>query len=331
MKRLLLLALLVAGAAHAQAPPAYKVYSCANLNAAGTNAKTFSSCGSTQWSWQNPPRRDADTPLVAACTNCGWNAPHVVTWKRPRDVAANDFVSTCTSNVAVGSRSNCASEPFVLRDAVLLAPPPTDPPPPPDPTMEYFRISATNAQIWTYESVTVEWSALNATSCSANWGGAIGTRGTATSGPYTFPIADVELAVVCTNAAGRGTQGSAHFEVKSKVPPCKPGLTHVLLMLQGAVPPGLAAARLQSADANYTLKVVYFCRMPSGPPKKFAYATSWSKLFDEGMKQRDGTYNDAAVNEECERSCQVTLPPAQQTEVDTWSAPFTVEQLGVIE
>lgn len=133
MKQLLaILALFLCGASvHAQTTPPVMVYSCPTTSAAGTNAKDYVSCGSTAWSWQPPPRRDADVPLVAACsTACGWGTSAVVTWRRPRDVAANESIAICTRNpaLAAGSRASCSPESFRARDQVLIAPPVTNPP-----------------------------------------------------------------------------------------------------------------------------------------------------------------------------------------------------------
>lgn len=132
MKKILALLLLVAGAAHAQTVP-QMVYTCQNTatSVPGTNAKDYVTCGANNWSWQPAPRRDADAPLVAACsTACGWGGGSTVTWRRPNQVQTNERIAVCRSNPlpVAGTRGGCSPESFQLRDDVLPPPVVTNPP-----------------------------------------------------------------------------------------------------------------------------------------------------------------------------------------------------------
>lgn len=133
MKHVLaIIALFLCGAtAHAQTTPTV-VYSCQNTatSVPGTNAKDYVTCGNSSWSWQPAPRRDADAPLVAACSSaCGWGTSATLVWRRPSQVLATESIAVCqrSPSPAAGTRGSCSPERFLPRDQVLIAPPSNPP------------------------------------------------------------------------------------------------------------------------------------------------------------------------------------------------------------
>lgn len=305
MKHFLLVALLFAGAAHAQT-----FYQCPDLTREGQTAHLGSECPGWVWS---APRRDY---LIASCgsTSCSWNSN--TRWRRVENVPANAAVSACTGT---SSGKNCTREAWLRRDSAFPdAPPPPPPPPPPAPAV---TLTISPALVYTGQPVTATWSSTNAVTCSSSWSTSVALFGSAPFLPLS-PSADTRVWVRCVNAAGT-YEAEAGYRVLARSPPCFP---HAADVFAGRV----KYDSLQTPHAKYNLKATYFCAVPGGSAQQ-TWATSWSEVFKRAVTENGGRFDEGEARAQCEAQCEILTDGPLKAELDAFAASVTVEQLGVIE
>lgn len=308
MKRLLALALLVAGAAHAQTFP--QVWGC------NTNCNVTGNAFDGAWLPANPrPTYVAGT--LSPNTNCAtkwWNTSGAVRWRASSSLAATQCVA---------SRRNATEDIFQSVATLWPAAPPPPPPPPQNPTA-VVTVSAPAA--WTYETLTVTWSSANAVSCTSTWStpATVPTSGSATVGPFPFPQR-VDLTVTCVNSAGVGVQGGAYVEIRGIAPDCYPDSreefdAHVRW----------SVLSLANWSSGYQIVATWFCPGPNGPAQQ-TRAFGSESAARKARQFLDGVLTIDAIRNDCNVNCRAIPPGPLDDEMESFRHQFTVEQLGVIE
>lgn len=352
MKRLLLLALLISGAAHAQTT----VWSCMTNCSASSN--TYND-GAFRAPSPAPNYVATTSGTQTDCSRNWWNTAGAVRWRRPADLQGAWCVARKVGSVesfapassfgwpnatpvpvdcVVSTWSACSLVTGKQTRSIVTAPanggaacPALEQPcPPPVPSVSVL-VTIDRNPILIGESVTVTWSSTNAASCSSSWAPSVPFASSASLGPFTF-AQDVELGVTCRNFFG--DYGAFLHLIVTPPPPKSPGRwPHLEDFL--AAPGSMAKVQwdfLETTGTKYSIKSTWFWKDAAGQVHQEAWATTiTAALRRANDEQNGGSYSEDEARAECEEACEILPPGPLKDELDAYARQFTVEQLGLVE